>query len=72
MLIKTAETLVNDSQSDMLGGGRTLRRKTAKFLDIWPLLPKGDETEDVLFLDGICHGRKTCILICCDDKYVLG
>ena len=46
--------------------------KTAKFWDIWPLPPKIEETKDVLFLDGIYLGRKACILICCDDKHVLG
>ena len=61
-----------DSQSEMPGGGRTFRRKTAKFWDIWPLPPKVEETKDVLFLDGIYLGRKACILICCDDKHVLG
>ena len=61
-----------DSQSDMPGEGRTFRRKTAKFWDIWPLPPKVEEIKDVLFLDGIYLGRKACILICCDDKYVLG
>ena len=61
-----------DSQSDMPGEGRTFRRKTAKFWDIWPLPPKVEEIKDVLFLDGIYLGRKACILICCDDKHVLG
>ena len=61
-----------DSQSDMPGEGRTFRRKTARFWDIWPLPPKVEETKDVLFLDGIYLGRKVCILICCDDKHVLG
>ena len=61
-----------NSQSDMPGEGRTFRRKTAKFWDIWPLPPKIEETKDVLFLDGIYLGRKACILICCDDKHVLG
>ena len=61
-----------DSQSDMPGEGRTFRRKTAKFWDIWPLPPKVEETKDVLFLDGIYLGRKACILICCDYKHVLG
>ena len=41
-----------DSQADMPGEGRTFRRKTAKFWDIWPLPPKVEEAKDVLFLDG--------------------
>lgn len=60
------------SQADMIGGGRTFRRKTARFWDIWPMPPKIEESRDVLFLDGIYLGRKACVLICCDEKNVLG
>ena len=34
--------------------------------------PKIEEARDVLFLDGIYLGRKACVLICCDEKHVLG
>lgn len=34
--------------------------------------PKIEETKDILFLDGIYLGRKACVLICCDEKNVLG
>jgi hypothetical protein len=34
--------------------------------------PKVEIRKDVLYLDGIYLGRKACVLICCDDKYVLG
>lgn len=61
-----------DAQSTMPGEGRTFRRKTAKFWDIWPMPPKIEESKDVLFLDGIYLGRKACVLICCDKKNVLG
>lgn len=61
-----------ESQEDMPGEGRTFRRNTAKFWDIWPMPPKIEESRDVLFLDGIYLARKACILICCDDKNVLG
>lgn len=60
------------TQTDMPGEGRTFRRKTTKFWEIWPMPPKIAETRDVLFLDGIYLGRKACILICCDDQNVLG
>lgn len=60
------------SQSEMPGEGRTFRRKTAKYWNIWPMPPKIEESKDVLFLDGIYLGRKACVLICCDEKYVLG
>lgn len=61
-----------ESQSSMPGDGRTFRRKTAKYWNIWPMPPKVEDSRDVLYLDGIYLGRKACILICCDDKYVLG
>lgn len=35
-------------------------------------LPKIAETRDVVFLDGIYLSRKACVLICCDEKHVLG
>ena len=61
-----------DSQKTMTGEGRTFRRNTSKFWDIWPLPPKVEGNREVLFVDGIYLGRKACILICCDDEYVLG
>ena len=61
-----------ESQSDMSGGGRTFRRKTTKFWDIWPMPPKVEDSRNVLFLDGIYLGRKACVLICCDESHVLG
>ncbi len=59
-------------QSDMLGEGRTFRRKTSKFWEMWAMPPKIEESKDVVFVDGIYLSRKACILICCDEKYVLG
>lgn len=61
-----------DSQSILPGEGRTFRRNTARFWDLWPLPPKVEEKRDVLYVDGIYLGRKACVLICCDDEYVLG
>lgn len=61
-----------ESQTTMPGEGRTFRRKTSRFWDIWPMPPKIEDSKDVLFLDGIYLGRKACILICCDEKHVLG
>ena len=59
-------------QKDMPGGGRSFRRKTAAFWDIWTLPPKVEMRSEILFVDGIYLGRKACILICCDEKNVLG
>ena len=60
------------TQKDMPGEGRTFRRKTAKFWEIWPLPPQIEEKRDVLYVDGIYLARKACVLICCDDEHVLG
>lgn len=61
-----------DSQKNMPGEGRTFRRNTAQFWDLWPMPPKVDGTRDVVYVDGIYLGRKACVLICCDEQYVLG
>lgn len=60
------------TQKDMPGEGRTFRRKTSMFWDIWPLPPKIEEKRDVLYLDGIYVSKKVCVLICCDKDNVLG
>lgn len=61
-----------DTQKEMPGEGRTFRRKTVQFWNIWPLPPLIEKQSDVLYLDGIYLGRKACVLICCDEKHVLG
>ena len=61
-----------ETQKEMPGNGRTFRRKTFGFWDIWPMPPKIEEKRDVVYVDGIYISRKVCILICCDDKHVLG
>jgi len=61
-----------ETQSNMPGGGRTFRRKTAQFWNIWPLPPVIEGKRDVLYVDGIYLGRHACILICCDNEHVLG
>ena len=60
------------TQKEMPGEGRSFRRKTSIFWEIWPLPPKIEESRDVVYVDGIYLGRKACVLICCDDEYVLG
>lgn len=61
-----------DIQKDMPGGGRTFRRKTSKFWDIWTLPSVVEEQHSVVFVDGIYLCRNACVLICCDRKHVLG
>ena len=60
------------TQQEMPGGGRSFRRKTARFWNIWPLPPKIEESRDIVYADGIYLSRKVCVLICCDEKHVLG
>ena len=59
-------------QKEMPGEGRTFRRKISRFWEIWPLPPKIEDQHAVVFVDGIYLARKACILICCDDRHVLG
>ena len=61
-----------ETQKDMSGEGRTFRRNTSQFWDIWTMPPKVEGKRDVLYMDGIYLGRKVCILICCDEDNVLG
>ena len=61
-----------ERQLDMPGGGRTFRRRTAGFWEIWPMPPLIDEVHDMVYVDGIHLGRKAVILIACSDDYVLG
>ena len=56
---------------DMPGQGRTFRRKTKKFWNIWPLAPIVDEIHDVIYVDGLHLGRDAVILVACSNKYVL-
>lgn len=60
------------AQKEMPGEGRSFRRKTNRLWEIWPLPPKVEVQREVVYVDGIYIGRKACILICCDDKCVLG
>ena len=60
------------TEAQMKGGGRTFRRKTAGFWSYWAMPPKIEESRNVVFVDGIYLARKACILICCDEKNVLG
>ena len=63
--------LGKDAQSDMPGGGRTFRRRTSEFWQIWPIAPHTGEACDVVFLDGIWIGRDAVVLIACTKKHVL-
>jgi len=60
------------SQAEMPGGGRTFRRKTRQFWDLWPMAPLIDEIFPVIYVDGIHLGRKAVVLIARNDTHVLG
>ena len=60
------------TQKEMPGEGRSFRRDTRKFWEIWPMPPLVEEKRDVLYVDGIYIARKACVLICCDAEHVLG
>ena len=60
------------TQKNMPGEGRTFRRNTAQFWNIWTLPPVVETKREVSYVDGIYLCRHACILICCDDKHVLG
>lgn len=59
-------------QKEMSGAGRSFRRKISKFWEIWPMPPKIESPMNVVYVDGIYLGRKACILICCNERYLLG
>lgn len=59
-------------QSDLPGEGRTFRRKTSRFWEIWTLPPVIDTPRDILYVDGIYLGEKACVLICRDEDHALG
>lgn len=59
-------------QQDMPGKGRTFRRHSCGFWNIWPMPPIIESSSDVLYIDGIYLSRKACILICYDGNHVLG
>lgn len=59
-------------QADMPGGGRTFRRRTARFWGIWPMPPKVEAPRRVVYVDGIHLGRRAVVLIASDDEHALG
>ena len=61
-----------DIQKDMPGCGRTFRRKTSQFWDIWTLPPIVEEKHSVVFVDGIYLCRNSCVLVCYGINNMLG
>ncbi len=56
----------------MTGQGRSFHRKTVRFWELWPLPPKIEVSSTVVFVNGIYLAKNVCILICCNQQYVLG
>ena len=61
----------NEIQAAMPGRGRTFRRHTERFWEIWPMPEIVDEVHKVVYVDGIYLARGVCILIACSDEHVL-
>lgn len=60
------------SQYELTIPDRTFRAQTAKFWDLWPILPICDEVHHVVYMDGLWLGRKAVILIARTDEYIIG
>ena len=60
-----------DTQESMEGGGRTFRRRAARFWGIWPIPGTVDEIHRVVYVDGIYLARDVVVLIACSDTHVL-
>lgn len=58
-------------QSSMPGQGRTFRRRTSGFWEIWPMPPATGEVCRVVYVDGIYLARDLVVLIACNDEHVL-
>ena len=73
-LLKTflAWLLSGSRQCDMPGGGRTFRRKCARFWSVWPLPPRTGEVHRVVFVDGIYLSRNLVVLIASTERHVIG
>lgn len=63
--------LSKDSQAAMPGGGRSFRRRTAEFWEVWPMPVPDGELHRVLYVDGIWIARDLVVLICCGGERVV-
>lgn len=63
--------LSRDSQAAMPGGGRSFRRRTAEFWEVWPMPIPDGELHRVLYVDGIWIARDLVVLICCSGERVV-
>lgn len=63
--------LSKERQTDMPGQGRTFRRHSLDFWNIWVMPDVVDEIHRVIYVDGIYLAPNVVILIACSDEYVL-
>lgn len=63
--------LSKDSQAAMPAGGRSFRRRTAEFWEVWPMSVPDGELHRVLYVDGIWVARDLVVLICCSGERVV-
>ena len=63
--------LPKDTQLEMPGAGRTFRRRTAEFWEVWPMPVPDGEFHRVLFVDGIWLAERLVVLICCSEDRVV-
>ena len=63
--------LSKDSQATMPGGGRSFRRRTAEFREVWPMPVPDGELHRVFHVDGIWVARDLVVLICCSGERVV-
>ena len=63
--------LSKDSQAAMPGGGRSFRRRTAEFWEVWPMPVPDGELHRVLCVDEIWVARDLVVLICCSGERVV-
>ena len=57
--------LSKGTQLEMPGAGRTFRRRTSEFWEVWPMPVPDGELHRVLFVDGIWLAEHLVVLICC-------
>ncbi len=59
------------SQLEMPGQGRTFRRRTARFWELWPMPAADGEWHRVLYVDGIWLAHDLVVLVCRSDERVV-
>lgn len=63
--------LSKGTQLEMPGAGRTFRRRTAEFWEVWPMPVPDGEFRRVLFVDGIWLAERLVVLICRSEDRVV-